>query len=786
MASDTRITEGQFDFSGGVDSSKVPVLASPVSPNGLKRNQLAWLINATVRGGGITQRTGFQPLCTLKVNGINVAGIYQGGWMYDTEPLGGNSPYLMLSIGGRMYQVRVDTDNSIVDVTGAFADPPNQPQAYFVQGEQFMVKQAGDGKTRPLFWDGTSLRRSVGIISANNVPGGPPLGVTPFNELPPATAMVYYMQRIWYTQNRQYCAGDIVGNASSGSAPYDFTDSILKVTESPLAVGGDGFKVPSQAGNIRALSYPIALDTALGEGPLFVFTPKQIYSLTVPVSRANWIATTDANQPLQRVIMKNNGAVGERSIVSVNGDLWYQSLDPAVRSYFMALRYFQTWGNTPVSNPINRVLAFNDRSLMHLASAMEFQSRMYQGLIPVQTPVGVACQMIGVMDLDPLSTLDDQKAPVWEGSYEGLDFLQFFTGNFGGRERAFSVVHSRVDGTIQVWEITDADRFENGDNRVTWYIEFPAIDYASYPRTQGGGPFELKIIDGFDLWVDKVFGTVDFRLQYRVDEDPCLYDWSSKQICAARNCAENPNTPHCYPLDTNREQYRVPLTWGPVVNPKCSVGNPRPTNIGYKFQPVLTIKGWCRVRGYHFHCLKKDTPPFAGAICQPSPFFSSPATAPLPPIPPPPPYPQPPSPPKTIVGYSIDNWAAALAQMTLPAPGTCDSVKPAWDGHFTAQIAGVPSGFANWYFLGQSIGGTKAAADETPDYPGGDWQDNDCYTSLTWSGVHWTMFIFTTCCNNIWVGVGSTNVNDASGVYTRDPSSTSAAPASITVAQVLG
>jgi len=625
MASDTRITEGQFDFTGGVDSSKVPALVSPRTPNGLKRNQLAWLINGTVRGGGITQRTGFQPLCTLPVTAI-----YQGGWMYDTEPIGGNAPYLMLSIGGRMYQVRVDTDNSILDVTGSVAneDPPNLPQNYFVQGEQFMVKQAGDGKKLPLFWDGTSLRRSVGIISANNVPGAPPLGVMPYNELPAATAMVCYMQRIWYTQNRQYCAGDIVDNQSSGTAPYDYTDSILKVTECPLAIGGDGFSVPSQAGNIRALNYPIALDTALGEGPLFVFTPKQIYALAVPVNRADWIATTLNNQPLQRVVMKNNGAVGERSIVSVNGDLWYQSLDPAIRSYFMALRYFQTWGNTPVSNPINRVLAFNDRGLMHLASAMEFQSRMYQGLLPVQTPVGVACQIIGVMDLDPLSTLEEQKAPVWEGSYEGLDFLQFFTGNFGGRERAFSVVHSRVDGTIQVWEITAADKFENGDNRVTWYIEFPAFDFGDYPRKAGGGPFELKILDGFDLWVDKVFGTVDFTLQYRVDEDPCLYDWSKKQICAARTCAENPNTPNCYPLEANREQYRVPLTWGPVVNPRCGVGNSRPTNVGFKFQPVLTIKGWCRVRGYHLHCLKKDTPPFAGAICKPSTFFTSLPTPP--------------------------------------------------------------------------------------------------------------------------------------------------------------
>lgn len=750
MPSDVRLTTGQSSFEYGVDSSRVPLIQSQGNPKGLPRNALAWLINGTTRGGGITPRNGYIQLCKVG----DGSQIYQGGWLYDNSLLGGN-PYLMLCIGGRMIQVRVDTNNSVVDVTNGFLDTNVTPKAYFCQEGQFMVKQAGDGFTLPLFWDGVTLRRSFGTskqvgttaapftvsaVGFNNVvtlaapyagtvnqfvlingkqyiqvipdnfytiknlsspavgatipagttlafPNGTVVGkllasfivpaigatvnvkVTPkyvgpglptpitlngdnyeidtvgtvapganqvylvnlndtpgtviptstvllsVQELPQATSMISYMGRIWYAQGRTYTAGDITGNTSSGSLAYNFTDSVLKVTENPLAVGGDGFRVPSQSGNIRALNYPIALDTALGQGPLFVFTPKQVYALTVPVSRADWIAAGSNNQPLQRVIMRSNGTVSDRSVVSVNGDLFYQSLDPAIRSYFMALRYFQTWGNSPISNNINRALQFSDRSLMHMASGMEFKNRVYQTILPVQTTVGVAFQHLAVLDTDPIGTLQDQRPPVWDGTHTGLDILQVFSGDFGGRERAFAVVHSQVDGGIWVWEITDDKRFdrENTDSeeRVEMWFETPAFDFSDV----GSNPYMIKELDGLDLWLDRVFGEVLIKVQFRTDEDPCWYDWDTTKVCAARKCSENPDTPACYPTQKNRELYRMPISFPKPTNQDCSVGNDRPVTWGGKFQLKITITGWARVRGFQLHALPKDTGPFYHQIC---------------------------------------------------------------------------------------------------------------------------------------------------------------------------
>ena len=806
MSSDVRITTGQSSFDYGVDSSKVPLIQSAGNPNGLPNNAMSWCVNGTVRNGGVQQRYGDTPLCRVTAPGSLAA--YQGGILYDNSAQGGN-PYLMLSIGGRMIQVRVDTDNSVHDITGPFQDPPTVEKAYFVQGEQFMVKQAGDGLTLPLFWDGFTLRRSIGqnfnqgVTSAPfNVPAygqsvlvtltapytgptngnlqlwdaslgtpgfinfvqaipgnffllqnvsGPPgliipagtqvflngavIGVllAPYTtpavgasltafitpsytgpalpqnvqingsgfqilftgagapganqvylvslnpqasghpagdtipastvmyanrELPAAQSMFYYMGRIWYSQNRRVTAGDIV-DGPSGSVIYNETDSILKVTENPLAIAGDGFSVPTQAGNIRALNCPTALDQTLGEGPLFIFTEKQIYSLQVPISRTAWISASNTNQPLMAVVQKSNGTVSDRTVVAMNGDLFYQSIDPAIRTYQMGLRYFGTsWANPPISRNMNRILLFNNRALMHMAFGFEFNSRVYQGVLPVQTPVGVACTALAPLDTDPVSTLQNQMPPVWDGATSGWDILQSFSGSFGGLERAFHVVHSRIDGSIWVVEFTSSAQFDtnlNGNEvRVPMLIETPAFDWNEYPRSAGGGVFEAKELDGLDLWLDRIFGEVLVKVEFRPDEISCWYEWGQVKICAARTCAETVNNPSCYPVVADGELYRNPISFPKPTNPDCQPGNNRPVTIGYKFQLRITTLGWCRIRGFQLHAIRKDVAPFSSSICDDATSWMStppPATFPAPL----PPHPVPPTPTPTPTGDVFGN-----------------------------------------------------------------------------------------------------------------------------------
>ncbi len=519
--------------------------------------------------------------------------------MYDQQT---NLPYLVYCISGQFYRIRLDTDNSIENITGPVSFPATQPLYHFVQGEEFLVVQAGDYSTLPAFWDGTTMRQSNGLA---------PLSGT--RELPAAGSMVYYQGRIWYSYYRAYTAGDIVGGPSgTPGAPYFLRDSILKVTENPLAILGDGFAVPTQAGNIRAMQYAANIDKALGEGTLYVFTRKQIYALDVPISRTDWKASNANNQPVQRVVQRTNGAAGDRSVVAVNADIFYQSLTPAINSLFTVLRYQQQWGNSPISANIDRALAFNDRSLMIYSSGVEFNNRMLQCILPEQRPQGVVHKAIAPMDFDPISTLANKLNPVWEGIYEGLDILQLFTGDFGGRERCFAITVSREDSSINLWELTTDNRFENGDNRVSWFVETPAWTW--------GREFDLKKLDGGEIWMDKIFGDVNGTVYYRVDGNPCWQFWHAFNFCLGRTSCEDVDNPVCYPLEPFREGDKFPITLPTPPFPPCYEFNNRPMNIGHQFQVKIEVKGWARIRGIIVYATPYLKQPFESLQTMPSPF----------------------------------------------------------------------------------------------------------------------------------------------------------------------
>lgn len=578
------ITDGTTDFSGGVNSIKVTTIQSENNPNGLARNELAWLNNAGVRDGGILPRGGYQPLLIIHDD----TGLFQGAFLY--QPIG-EDPYHIHSISGQIWLVKEGVEPLNLSDLFGLSNPPDEPIAYFVQAEQFLIIQAGDNVTLPLFWDGNTLRRSVGITNTAVVPGTP--GV---NELPAGTAMDYFMGRVWYAQGGVANAGDIVGG-TSGTLAYDFKDSVLNVTECPLVLNGDGFAVPAQDGIIRGLAHSANLDAALGQGRLFMGTRKAIYALNVPVTRTEWIASTNSNQPLVTVVQINNGWVNDRGITTVNGDLFYQSLEPAIRSLNQSLRYFGQWGNKQISANEQRILQYNDRALLRFCSGAYFNSRMFQTALPTQTDQGVIHQALIPMDFIPISSFDQSARPNWEGMHEGLDILQLTTGDFGGRERCFATIRSREDHTIQLWEITsflkdDLNYSTTGDNRVTWVMEFPAFTW--------GDVAMLKKLVGCEIWADRLYGTVQFTLEYRPDSQICWNPWHAWKKCSPRNSAENASNPISYPLTLCKESYIATMTM-PAPVPVCAEAMSRPSNQGYQFQPRLTVKGFCRIRGIYLH-----------------------------------------------------------------------------------------------------------------------------------------------------------------------------------------
>lgn len=754
--SQVRITTGQVDFSGGVNSDRVPTIASAQNPNGLPANALAWLVNATVRGGGIYPRRGWKYL-----GAINASGLFQEARMY--VPLSGN-PYILSQISGHTYQVRVDLTPFITtDVTiSGDVNSTTTPLNWMCQGEQFMVIQ--DGVNLPLFWDGTTLRRSYGLgsvlaitaanfnapaigavvdvtltepysgvdgqlvyivgekyqvinslnfITIQNITGvgvgtvvpaastfssittgfGPPVVGTeilartvgeftvpaalgtvqipitePFtgavndeiqlngypvgswrfkvtaigsgppaanhiflinlsdapatvhnaptnietgSELPSGTCMDYYMGRLWLANGREYMAGDIVGSPAtptSGTAQYSYTDSILHVTENAYLSLGGTFLVPTQAGDIRALSHPANLDTALGQGQLLALTRNTIYTVNVVPERAAWALLSE---PIQRVAQITFGSVGHRCNVQVNGDLFYQSID-GIRSLIQAIRYFNQLGNVALSSAESRVIALNNRELLIHASGIELDQRLYQTCLPEQTESGVVHKGLIPLDFNPISVFGQTAQPVWEGVHQGLDFLQILQADYNGKQRAFGIVRSEIDGTLEVWELTTDELFDTnraGESRIRWAFETPSYTW--------GREFDLKTLDTLELWIDQLYGTVDFTVEFRPDQSPCWYYWHHWQECAPRDACELPGeeVPCVYPQQPYKKQFRAMMTM-PKPPSGCSAGSgSRPINVGYSFQFRITIHGYCRVRGLVVHAFEKERSNYDGKTC---------------------------------------------------------------------------------------------------------------------------------------------------------------------------
>jgi hypothetical protein len=581
------IQDGSMDWSGGVNSTVVTTVASDSNPNGLKRTQMAWMDNCTVRDGGISQRFGWSKIGTLPLPPALMANlasggvVYQGSFIYVSET--GN--YHVIVVSGHVWQVPTDNPGSAVDLSQQFGFLlPSTPRVYFCQAEQFLVIQAGDAVTLPLFWDGTKLWQSKGITDPNATTASPPHT----NEIPAATAMCYYMNRLWYAQGRNYSAGDIVGGPS-GTLAYGFRDAVLCVQENPICVGGDGFTVPSSAGNIRGIAYASNINSQLGQGILYIGTREEIYSLTVPTTRTDWIRADANNQPLQVVALATNGWVNDRSIVSVNGDLFFQSLEPSIRSMTTAIRNFHQWGNVPISINENRLLQFTDRSLMWAASGIYYDNRLLETALPFQCPVGIAHKAIIPLNFDVVSSFDtmisgQEVAPVWEGMLEGLDILELTEADYGGNPRAFSTVWSEKTDEIELWEFSNALRWDEGDHRVVWYFETPAWTF--------GDELALKKLVGAEVWIDKLVGEVVFHWDYRPDGYVCWTPWIVYKECAQAN----PPADVRYPQGNLRESYRQIKTL-PTPPVQCNPVMARPSNQGHQFQLRVTIKGFCRVRG---------------------------------------------------------------------------------------------------------------------------------------------------------------------------------------------
>ena len=581
-----RYTDGSVTFEGGIDAG--------VMPSEVDKNQVAFAVNASFRQSFVSPRPGFvqqdYDLCvTITADNSEVTAdqtnVTADGWSeecYGPQALTGTFqcalPYIaddgrtfiLMLISGKVWLYNcAENKAQNLSVTTDLENPSNLLDGWMVQAENFVVIQ--DGFSIPLIFNGTNLRRST------------------TDEIKCGKTMCYVNGRIWYAlpDGFSFRATDIVYGDGTRA-------SVLKETENTFLNEGGDFAVPSDSGGITAMAVPGNPDTSLGQGPLLVFTPRYVFSVQAPVDRDAW---KNLNYPIQAISLLTSGALGSRSAITVNGDVFYRAID-GVRSFIIARRSFNDWGNTPISNEILNITDNDQSNLLWASSAVVFDNRLLMTSQPRYNAEGVTHSALMVLDFDLITSMRKKFPPAWAGIWTGLNVLQLVKTENAYGDRCFSIARGS-DGSIQIWEITKSNKFDSNlsesRKEIQWMVQTRAYNFEL--------PFGLKKLDSGDIFIDSLEGDVSFNVEYRPDQYPGWLEWAEWSECAT--------TTQCYdlcPLLNLQPQYRPKMRLPTPADLPCNTTISTPGRNLYEVQMSLTITGYCRIKSIRVHAYDVQEP----------------------------------------------------------------------------------------------------------------------------------------------------------------------------------
>jgi len=589
-----RYTDGSLSFEAGVDMGRTASLIS--------KNQVSFAVNSTFRQGFVSPRPGYvekdYAACaqltadsilfradntTVTADGYtnscipapNPTGIFQCALPYISDD---NRNFILLLISGKVWLYDL-LQNSIqlLSNTPALENSSNRLDGWMVQAENFVVIQ--DGWSRPLIFDGANLRRAA------------------VDEIKTGKVMAYVNGRIWYALQNGFSfrATDIVYGDGTRA-------SVLKETENTFLNEGGDFSVPSDSGGITAMAVPGNLDTALGQGPLLVFTPKYVFSINAPVDRNVW---KEVNYPIQAISLVTNGALASRSAITINGDVFYRAVD-GIRSFIIARRDFGTWGNTPISSEMMSVVENDQTDLLWAGSAVTFDNRMIMTCQPQYRASGIIHKALAILDFELVSSMRQKLPPAWEGIWTGLDILQVLKTENAYQDRCFLITRN-ASLEIGIWELTKNSKNDvsslTGYRKIQWAIETKSYNFEV--------PFGLKQLDSGDLFIDTMIGDIGLNVLYRPDMYPGWIQWTCNQNgigwtdCAKMNTCGDALP--CIPLTNFQPQYRSKLRL-PTPRDDCDAVLNTPYRNLFEVQTRIEIDGYCRLKSLRLHAYDVQEP----------------------------------------------------------------------------------------------------------------------------------------------------------------------------------
>jgi hypothetical protein len=561
------VKDGILTLTEGMSSGTTPAL--------IKLTQCAYALNATFRGGYAKNRPTFNQI-DLSGAGMDAfaAGNFQGAAFYD---IGDGQQHILAQASGRTYQIDLAAGGATVtDISLDSVFSPIRPKAYFCQADVYMVVQ--DGNSTPLIYQGVDQKHRAAT-----------------DEVPVGQAMAYCQGRLWVSKGRLLAAGDIFG----GPTPViKFTENTYLNTTTP----SPGFGTPLQSGDIVGLSAIEVGDTSTGQGELLVFCRKAIWSVKASVPRTSWPSTSG----MITMALINVGGTSDRAITNVNSDCFFRAKDGwrsfrSARNQQASTEYgnSQTYGYTPISLEMKRVLATDTISLLDYGSSTLFRNRLLGLATPVPyqhtqtegTFTGVYFKSLVALDFDILSGMRDKLPAAWDGEWQGLNFLQVLSNDFTFVERCIAFVRNADTGKTEIWEIDDDDTaaFDANAAPIRTVIESRYLDC--------GKPKNPKRIRTGHLYFNNVQADTTVTVMYRSDGYPNWVPWHTFKITAQGNLCGIP--PCTVPGNIPGYWFRMKL---PAPGNDCDPNTKKLLRNGYYFQVQIAWVGPSTMEAFVLHC----------------------------------------------------------------------------------------------------------------------------------------------------------------------------------------
>lgn len=545
-------------YAGGVSSA--------VSPDLLPVNQTAWGLNVSFRGTKVHTRPNIHQRMYLP------SGLIQGVGYFNLQ--GG---MLIAMIGGVPYRIRVgirNNDFSFEPISLPFYNSPIIKQVWMCQTVESFIIQ--DGQSQPIIYDGSSARRADRLKA----------------EVPIGLMMAYGNGRLWVAiQGTQLVAGDI-RTSTAGSE--------LLFTENQYLSGG-GALIFSD--NITGLSF-IPVTGTSDYGALVAFGRNFVDTVRADITQRDaWASypgfVTNA--------MRNVGTPSGWTIVQVNQDLMWRDALGGIRSlntslsnaYYAQYRGAQSDANVPISREVSRLVDYDSQQLLGFSSGVYFDNRLLMTSSPfLNKQGGVSHRDLISLDFAPVSTMQGQSPPAYNGTWQGVDWTQLIKGEFNGKTRAFGL-SSDKDGFNRLWEFDSgqpddvyiSDGTSMTDGTAVPVAVSPIECFVEYPRIDFGEPKRRKLLTRCDVWMSNIVGEVGMRVYWRPDNNQKWMLWDTTSQCAVMRDSTT-TAPHVWKnlLPEQRplvKSFSIPDTLDDVTTYALATG--------FGFQIRLAWTGFMRV-----------------------------------------------------------------------------------------------------------------------------------------------------------------------------------------------